>query len=198
VVSAALLLLHGRAAAAVVPPRAASLRRPVPKRAPRVPAPGEHPPLGVQGQGAPRARDQGAPVEGPASEARSQQRLDDFGGEDVGFAVEAQLAVLVDSWWCIFFISWMEREREGGEKEEAEKRLRSKIEVERKNVWSNQSFALSFSLSPHSASINSPQANTTASIGGEEAYGGRSLVSAPTEDSDASESKPLVLASDDR
>ena len=52
------------------------------------------------------------------------------------------------------------------------------------------SLSLSFSLFLGSLS---PQANTTASIGGEEAYGGRSLVRAPTEDSEASESNPLLL-----
>ncbi len=69
----------------------------MPESAPRVPAPGQHPPLGIEGQSAPRTRHERAAVERAAAQPRAQQCLDDFGGQDVGVAVEAELAVLVDS-----------------------------------------------------------------------------------------------------
>ena len=81
----------------------AARRRSVPERAPRVPAPRQHPPLGVQRQRAPRPGDERAAVERAAAQARAEERLDDFRGEDVGGAVEAELAVLVDSCGFLFF-----------------------------------------------------------------------------------------------
>lgn len=76
----------------------------MPERAPRVPAPREHAPLGVQRERAARPGDERAAVERAPSQASSQERLDDLRREDVSGAVEAELAVLVDPYKELFFV----------------------------------------------------------------------------------------------
>lgn len=81
-----------------------------------------------------------------------------------------------------------EREKEEKTKEKKKKRENNKKKNE------NQSPILIFSSSSSFLFFfPSPQAKTTASIGGEDAYEGRSLVNAPTDDvRDASESYPGI------